>query len=95
MSTQVCKLPPKIRSVYNLILCSMQLEKIINTYKRLTQIPALASAKLQSNAGVINSIWTQRNIERGKNSKFLQTCVLSLKNFDKITETLPLDISNE
>lgn len=71
------------------------MDKIIKTYRRLSQIPALTSAKIQSNGTLINSIWTERNVEREKNSKFVKTHILTLNSFEKIIETLPLDVSNE
>jgi len=69
-----------------------KLDKIVKTYKSLSQIPALVGAQIQSQ-NVINSTWSQRNIEKGKTTKFTRTILLN--NFKNTEETLPVDVSSE
>ncbi|CAH0554422.1 unnamed protein product [Brassicogethes aeneus] len=72
---------------------SAKVDKIVKVYKSLAQNPSLLGAYLCSN-GVVNSVWSQRNIEKGKTTKFTKTFVLD-KNLKKIAETQPLDITDE
>lgn len=68
------------------------MEKTIQIYKTLTQIPTLTGAKL-SNSSVVSSFWSQRNIESGKNIKSLIQHVLDQNKV--IFSSIPVDITNE
>lgn len=70
-----------------------KIDSAIKTYKKLAKIPAIASGQILNN-GVINSIWSQRNLEKGKTAKFLRAIVLN-ENLQKINETIPIDVSTE
>ncbi|XP_049824230.1 acylamino-acid-releasing enzyme-like isoform X2 [Aethina tumida] len=67
--------------------------KIIETYKSFTSIPTLVAAQITSK-NVVNSVWTQRNIEKGKPTKF-QRSILVLNDLKEPVETHPVDISEE
>lgn len=69
------------------------MDKIIKVYKNLSQTQSLVGAKLMR-GGVVNSLWSQRNIECGKNVKYLRVHVLD-SQLNKLVETLPVDVSNE
>ncbi|KAK0171369.1 hypothetical protein PV328_009110 [Microctonus aethiopoides] len=76
---------------------STQMDKIINLYKSIAQIPSLSSAKiscLTESRIIVQSNWTQRNLERCTNQKFSIDYTLT-QNFDVITETFPIDITSE
>ncbi|XP_060528020.1 acylamino-acid-releasing enzyme-like [Cylas formicarius] len=72
-------------------IMSSKLDKIVKTYKSLAQIPALAGAQIY-HSNVINTVWSQRNLEKGKSTKFSRTLILNGHNVD---ETFPLDITSE
>lgn len=64
----------------------------MKAYKSLTQIPAILGGTIRSN-GIISSIWSQRNLEKGKTIKFLKE--IYTVDLKRIVETGPLDVSNE
>lgn len=78
-------------NVFFLII--FQLDKIVKLYKTLSQIPAVIGGEIQSEA-VINTVWSQRNLESGSTSKFSRSILLD-NNFQCRDTTLPIDISNE
>lgn len=68
---------------------------MLKTYETLSKIPAVAGGFINNN-NTVTSVWTQRNIEKGKTTKFLRTLILSPNNdLKKVSEVLPVDISNE
>ncbi|CAG9773046.1 unnamed protein product [Ceutorhynchus assimilis] len=71
---------------------SPKLDKIVKTYKSLSQIPALIGAQIQS-PNAINTTWSQRNLEMGATTKFNRTILL--KNLQCIETTNPVDVSRE
>ncbi|XP_050303713.1 acylamino-acid-releasing enzyme-like [Anthonomus grandis grandis] len=71
---------------------STKLDKIVKTYRSLAQVPALVGAQIHS-PNVINTVWSQRNIEKGSTTKFSRT--LLLNDFEVHDETLPVDVSSE
>ncbi|XP_022905429.2 acylamino-acid-releasing enzyme-like isoform X1 [Onthophagus taurus] len=74
-------------------MSSTKVDKIVKTYRSLSQIPALAGARLSNNGTIIKSVWTQRNLDKGKSTKFQRMHIL--QNFVKIAEVPPVDISSE
>lgn len=86
----------KFLQIFFLFHCLLQVEKITKIYRRLAQVPALTGAKVLANGSVVCSSWTQRNIERGKTAKFLQTDIVSKDNFETLfSDPLTVDISTE
>ncbi|XP_056638015.1 acylamino-acid-releasing enzyme-like [Diorhabda sublineata] len=71
---------------------SLKVDKFVKSYKSLSQIPAVVSGAIRSN-GVINTKWTQRNLEKGKSTEFTKDFFTS--NLKKIAECTPLDVSTE
>lgn len=63
-------------------------------YKKLAQIPSLVDARIILDGIIINSFWTQRNLESAKLTKFLKTNLLSTE-FEKVGELTPADVSEE
>ncbi|XP_043675142.1 acylamino-acid-releasing enzyme-like isoform X1 [Vespula pensylvanica] len=78
-------------------MTSTQLEKVINTYKLLAKSSVLNSAKI---IGVtkdnifIQSTWSQRNLERRTNQRFIQNHILN-KKLQLISQSFPIDITGE
>ncbi|XP_076266303.1 acylamino-acid-releasing enzyme-like isoform X2 [Rhynchophorus ferrugineus] len=70
---------------------STKVDKLVKTYKVLSSIPALVRAEIESE-NVVSSVWSQRNIEKGKATKFNRMHFLFPKTSE---ETLPIDISAE
>lgn len=64
----------------------------MKTYKSLTQIPAILGGTIRSN-GFINSVWSQRNLEKGKTTKFSKE--IYTVDLKRVVETVPIDVSNE
>ncbi|XP_034945879.1 acylamino-acid-releasing enzyme-like isoform X2 [Chelonus insularis] len=78
-------------------MSSAQGDKIINFYKTLASIPTLNSAKLlwfKNSQFFVQSSWTQRNLERSINQKFIIDYVLS-NDLQVIAENFPVDITSE
>ncbi|GLV34314.1 uncharacterized protein CBL_00242 [Carabus blaptoides fortunei] len=69
------------------------MDKLLEVYKVLSQTQSIVGAKLLRGC-VVNSIWSQRNIESGKNVKYLRAHVLD-SQLNKLVETVPVDVSNE
>ncbi|KAG5879727.1 hypothetical protein JTB14_023041 [Gonioctena quinquepunctata] len=69
-----------------------KVDKFVKTYQTLARIPAVSGGNIRSN-GIISSIWTQRNLEKGKITKFVKEIfTIDLK---KTAETIPYDVSTE
>ncbi|XP_061713549.1 acylamino-acid-releasing enzyme-like isoform X2 [Cydia pomonella] len=74
---------------------SSQIETIVNAYKTLSKIPNVAGGRLNNAANKITSVQSVRNIDKGKNSKYLYNYVLD-DNLNVISRTdYGVDISNE
>ncbi|CAH1156028.1 unnamed protein product [Phaedon cochleariae] len=71
---------------------SPKVDKFVKTYKTLAQIPAITGGRIRSD-GIISSLWSQRNLERGKTSKFMRE--FFTKDLIKLAETSPVDVSTE
>ncbi|XP_054284993.1 acylamino-acid-releasing enzyme-like isoform X1 [Macrosteles quadrilineatus] len=72
-----------------------QFEHLVAKYRAVSQFPGLSSARILCKEGsnvVVSSAWSQKCLEKGKNSKFMQTHFVTDKN---IIHTTPVDISNE
>lgn len=67
---------------------------MVENYKKLARIPSLVDARIQLNGIIVNSLWSQRNLESYKFTKFSKTHLLSTE-FDKVGELLPVDVSEE
>lgn len=72
----------------------MQLDKVVKLYRSLSVIPSIVGARLTNNQTLVHSIWTQRNLERGENTKFNKTIGIT-STLNKVFEALPYDVSNE
>lgn len=73
---------------------SFQLDKVLKTYNTLSKIPALLSAEITSNGAVLKSIWSQRDVEKGKTTKILR--VHSLNTDAKTTQSMcSVDITGQ
>uniref|UniRef100_A0A2S2QBH8 Acylamino-acid-releasing enzyme n=1 Tax=Sipha flava TaxID=143950 RepID=A0A2S2QBH8_9HEMI len=73
-----------------------QLDKIVTAFRLTTQFPALISARIlscSSNNISIQSVWSQRVLERLTSTKFRQTTVSDYKTFTIVSP--PSDITNE
>lgn len=68
----------------------------METYKKIAKIPSLVDAEivLKGDNYVVLSTWTQRNLDSGKQTKFLQTHLLS-SELENLGNILPIDTSNE
>lgn len=64
----------------------------MQTYKSLAQIPATLKGKLRLN-GIINTVWSQRNIEKGKVTVFQRD--FYAPDLKKVAELAPIDITSE
>lgn len=71
-----------------------RLEKIIKSYKILSHTPSIISAAILNNGKLIETIWSQRNVENKKYIKILTNHVLN-SNFKVIYETTGIDVTNE
>ncbi|KAJ8927445.1 hypothetical protein NQ314_020115 [Rhamnusium bicolor] len=69
-----------------------KVDKIVKTYKSLAQVPTLIGANIRSN-GIVSTSWSQRNLERGKTTKFTKDIFMS--SLTKLTEGMPMDISSD
>ena len=75
----------------------MQLEKVLDLYKRLSVNPSLISARIISiarNGICIQSVWAQRNLERNIKQKFTQDFSLDA-DLQPLVESFPVDITTE
>lgn len=73
------------------------MEKVITSYKLLAKNSILNSAKIISvtNDNIfIQSKWTQRNLERRTNQRFIQNHILNGK-LQPISQSFPNDITGE
>ncbi|KAK5645235.1 hypothetical protein RI129_006535 [Pyrocoelia pectoralis] len=68
--------------------------KITEKYRELANIPSISDARLVKNGKVLNAIWSERNIERGKIIKFSKNYVLN-SDLSKQFEIPPWDVTNE
>ncbi|KAL0840917.1 hypothetical protein ABMA28_014715 [Loxostege sticticalis] len=78
-----------------MIKMSTQIDNIVNAYKTLAKIPSVLSGKLIKGGTKITSRWSVRNLDKGKNTKFLYNYVLN-DSFNVIAESeFGIDISTE
>ena len=80
----------------NIYFIGLQIEKVLNLYKRFYQIPSLASLRIvpAKNEITIESVWSQRNFERRSKQKFLRQFSLNTE-LSSISASLPIEISSE
>ncbi|KAJ8934689.1 hypothetical protein NQ318_015158 [Aromia moschata] len=71
---------------------SSKVDKIVKTYRMLTQVPTLVGGNIRSN-GIVSSTWSQRNLEKGKTTKFVKDIFIT--DLKRAAEGLPVDVSNE
>ncbi|VEN55328.1 unnamed protein product, partial [Callosobruchus maculatus] len=71
---------------------STKADKFVKTYKQLSQIPAALGGAIRSN-GVINTLWSQRDIEKGKTTKFIKNFFTT--DLKPVADVTPIDVSNE
>jgi len=72
---------------------------MVKIFRALAQNPACSGAQIvrfkrETNQVTVVSSWSQRNLERGKSSKFQQTHVADLSS-KEVWDLPPVDISNE
>lgn len=60
----------------------------------LSRIPALLSAEIKFNGAVLNSIWSQRDIEKNKTSKILRVHFLN-PDWKRAQSLLSVDITSQ
>lgn len=75
----------------------LQIDRILELYKHMSQNPSLASAKIISIArkGIsIQSVWFQRNLERNIKQKFTQDFSLDA-DLQLLVESFPVDVTTE
>lgn len=75
----------------------LKLDKIVGAYRLATQYPALISARIldctKTSSVSVQSVWTQRVLERQTTTRFRQTVV---SDYNTYTVTSPpTDIANE
>ncbi|XP_058810683.1 acylamino-acid-releasing enzyme-like isoform X4 [Phymastichus coffea] len=78
-------------------MSSTQIDKILNIYKRLCQIPTFVSARIipmNLHAFTVQSIWSQKNMEKHSKQKFLKECSYN-SQLELIAENMPVDITTE
>jgi acylaminoacyl-peptidase len=73
---------------------SPNVEKVVKLYRSLSFTPSLVGAKFTNNQTIINTIWSQRNLEKLENTKFVR-CIGISPNLSKNFESLPFDVTNE
>lgn len=68
----------------------------METYKEIAKIPSLVDAEIipKGDNYVVLSTWTQRNLDSGKQTKFLETHLLS-SELENLGNVLPVDTSHE
>lgn len=74
----------------------LQLDKVVAAYRLATQFPALISARILScsnNNVSVQSVWSQKVLERQTITTFRQTTVSDYKTFTMVSP--PSDITNE
>lgn len=67
---------------------------MVKIYRSLCSIPSLVGAKLANDATIINTVWSQRNLEKSENTKFMRSIGIST-DLSKKYESLPLDVTTE
>ncbi|KAG7210903.1 hypothetical protein KM043_016281 [Ampulex compressa] len=78
-------------------MTSCEVEKVVKLYRSVYGYPSLTDARVLNinDAGLyIQSLWTQRNLERKTNQRFLQTCLLDAE-LKPTLESFPVDVTNE
>ncbi|KAI4460704.1 serine peptidase s9 family member [Holotrichia oblita] len=69
-------------------------DKVLKTYNTLSKIPILLNAEITSNGTVLKSIWSQRDVEKGKTTKILR--VHKLNSMGKNAQSIcSVDITDE
>jgi hypothetical protein len=72
---------------------------VVKVFKSVVQYPSPTSARVMNgvaggNGMTVLSSWSQRSLERGKSIKFQLTHFVD-SSLQKVSETLPVDISFE
>ncbi|XP_046424381.1 acylamino-acid-releasing enzyme-like [Neodiprion fabricii] len=78
-------------------MTSTQIDRILNLYKSVVINPALSDARIldvNANGVVVQSAWTQRNLDRRATQRFTQQHLLD-SSLNKISETFPIDVTTE
>ncbi|KAL3268614.1 hypothetical protein HHI36_007720 [Cryptolaemus montrouzieri] len=70
------------------------MDKIVNIYRSLSLIPTILDAKLSTSGNLVCSVWSHRNLEKSKTTKFLKN-ILLCSDLTTDYEFTPVDISNE
>ncbi|CAK1595792.1 unnamed protein product [Parnassius mnemosyne] len=74
---------------------SSQIETIVNAYKTLAKIPAIAGGKLNNNGNRISCKWSVRNLDKGKTTKYLHDYILDTDLNVIAQSDFGVDVSNE
>lgn len=75
----------------------LQIDKVLNIYKTLSQNPAISKARITSiarNGITVQSHWAQKNLERHSKQKFIQDFSLDAE-LNPLVESFPIDVSSE
>lgn len=79
------------------VFITFKLEKIVAAYRLATQYPSLISARIldcsKSSSVSVQSVWTQRVLERQTTTRFRQTALSDYKTYTVTSP--PTDITNE
>lgn len=75
-----------------------QIDKLVQLYKQLYRIPSLAGAKLiidNKNCIRVQSVWSQRNLERLSKQTFLQEITFNSNLQPLVNDGFPIDVTSE
>lgn len=75
----------------------LQVKELVNLYKSLAAHPSLSGARILGAANsrlFIQGLWTQRNLERKTDQRFLQKYDLN-SDLTPISSGFPIDITTE
>ncbi|CAB3253916.1 unnamed protein product [Arctia plantaginis] len=74
---------------------SSQLDNIISAYKTLAKIPSVAGGKLNNVGRKITATWSVRNLDKGKNTKYVSSYLLDDSLSVVAENDFGIDVSNE
>lgn len=78
-------------------MCILQVKELVNLYKSLAAHPSLSGARILGTVSgrlSIQGLWTQRNLERKTDQRFLQKYDLN-SDLTPISSEFPIDVTTE
>lgn len=85
----------KFQNSFNVGTFFDQIERVVQAYKTLSKISSIVEARLNNTGTKISSIWSVRNIDKGKNSKYAVDYLLNA-DFKVVAKSdFGVDISTE